>query len=49
MYRLFRCIPIFKGGAGGGGGGGVLKVRKGYVYMIMLKMELVLFKIHVLM
>ena len=38
MYRLFPCIPIFRGFF-------LLKVQKGCVYVIMLKIALVLFKI----
>ena len=42
MYRLFPCIPIFRGFF-------LLKVQKGCVYVIMLKIALALFKIYVLM
>ena len=42
MYRLFPCIPIFRGFF-------LLKVQKGCVYVIMLKIALVLVKIYVLM
>ena len=41
MYRLVPCIPIFKGFF-------LLKVQKGCVYVIMLKIALVLVKIYVL-
>ena len=44
MYRLGPCIPIFFLG-----GGGVIKRAKGCVYVIMLKIVLILFKIYVLM
>ena len=40
MYRLFPCIPIFRVF--------LLKVQKGCVYVIMLKIALVLVKIYVL-
>ena len=40
--RLVPCIPIFRGFF-------LLKVQKGCVYVIMLKIALVLFKIYVLM
>ena len=42
MYRLVPSIPIFRGFFS-------LKVQKRCVYMIMLKIALVLFKIYVLM
>ena len=42
VCRLFPCIPIFKGFF-------LLKVQKECVYVIMLKIELLLFKIYVLM
>ena len=42
MYRLVPCIPILEGFFR-------LKVQKGYVYVIMLKIVLVLFKVYVLM
>ena len=35
MYRLFPCIPIFRGIF-------LLKLQKGCVYVIMLKIALVL-------
>ena len=38
MFRLFPCIPIFKGFF-------LLKVQKECVYVIMLKIALLLFKI----
>ena len=41
MYRLVPCIPIFRGFF-------LLKVQKGCVYVIMLKIALVLVKIYVL-
>ena len=41
MHRLVPSIPIFRGF--------LLKVQKRCVYMIMLKMALVLFKIYVSM
>ena len=41
MCRLFPCIPIFRCFF-------LLKVQKECVYVIMLKLALVLFKIHVL-
>ena len=41
MYRLVSCIPIFRGYF-------LLKMQKGCVYMIMLKIALVLFQIYVL-
>ena len=41
MYKLFPCIPIFRGFF-------LLKVQKGCVYVIMLKIALVLFQIYVL-
>ena len=44
MYRLGPCIPIFFFGGGGG-----IKRAKGCVYVIMLKIVLILFKIYVLM
>ena len=42
MYRLFPCIPIFKGVF-------LLKVQKGGVYMTMLFLVLALFKFMFLM
>ena len=42
MYRLAYSIPIFRGFF-------LLKVQKGCVYVIMLKIVLVLFKIYILM
>ena len=42
MYRLVPCIPILKGFF-------QLKVQEGCVYVTMLKIVLVLFKIYVLM
>ena len=39
MYRLGPCIPIL--------GGFLLKVQKGCVYVIILFLVLVLFKIYV--
>ena len=41
MYRLFPCIPIFRGFF-------LLKVQKECVYVIMLKIALVLAKVYVL-
>ena len=41
MCGLFPCIPIFKGFF-------LLKVQKKCVYVIMLKIALILFKIYVL-
>ena len=41
MYKLFPCIPIFRGFF-------LLKVQKGCVYVIILKIALVLFQIYVL-
>ena len=43
MYRLVPCIPIFRDFFF------LLKVEKGCVYVIMLKVALILFKIYVLM
>ena len=40
MYRLFPCIPIFRGF--------LLKVQKKCLYVIMLKIALVLVKIYAL-
>ena len=42
MYRLVPCIPIFRGFF-------KLKVKKGCVYVIMLKIALILLKIYILM
>ena len=41
MSRLFPCMPIFKGFF-------LLKVQKECVYVVMLKIALLLFKIYVL-
>ena len=41
MFRLFPCIPIFKGFF-------LLKVQKECVYVIMLKIALLLIKNYVL-
>ena len=42
MYSLFPCIPIFRGLFF------LLKVQKGCLYVIMLKIALVIVKIYVL-
>ena len=42
MYRLVPCIPIFRGFF-------KLKVQKGCVYVIMLKIALILLKIYIFM
>ena len=53
MYRLFPCIPIFIFWGGGGvAGGGLIKSAKRmciYVYMIMLFLVLIIFKVYFLM